>query len=191
VAVFLDVVLALAEGIPELDRAITRTRDDLTIVRAEAYGEHVGGVTDKAAGGETSVKVPETKGMVPRRRECELAVRGDDNVGHEVVMTLEDPLGVAVRVLVARELPYNDRLVLRLPVSLSWPGLREAGDAPRDAVKIMSGFSDDVAMAVTQPWWPGNDPRKRRLSISSDAMKGEFGGWAAVREVKGASARWD
>jgi hypothetical protein len=35
---------------------------------------------------------------------------------------------------------------------------------PREAVRIMSGFSDDVAMAVTQPACPGNEPRKRKDS---------------------------
>jgi len=28
----------------------------------------------------------------------------------------------------------------------------------------MSGFSDEVAMAVTHPLWPSKDPRKRRDS---------------------------
>ena len=32
---------------------------------------------------------------------------------------------------------------------------------PREAVKIMSGFSDEVAMAVTHPLWPSKEPRKR------------------------------
>ena len=30
---------------------------------------------------------------------------------------------------------------------------------PREAVRIMSGFSDEVAMAVTHPLWPGSEPR--------------------------------
>ena len=29
----------------------------------------------------------------------------------------------------------------------------------------MSGFSDDVAIAVTQPLWPARDPRKRSDSM--------------------------
>jgi hypothetical protein len=29
----------------------------------------------------------------------------------------------------------------------------------------MSGFSDEVAMAVTHPLWPSSDPRKRRDSM--------------------------
>lgn len=30
---------------------------------------------------------------------------------------------------------------------------------PRDAVRIMSGFSEEVAIAVTQPLWPAIEPR--------------------------------
>ena len=30
---------------------------------------------------------------------------------------------------------------------------------PRDAVRIMSGFSEEVAIAVTQPLWPAREPR--------------------------------
>lgn len=30
---------------------------------------------------------------------------------------------------------------------------------PREAVKIMSGFSEEVAMAVTHPLWPDKEPR--------------------------------
>jgi hypothetical protein len=65
VAILLDVVFALAEGVPELDGAVTRARDDLTVVRAEADGEDVGGVANKAAGGNAGVEVPEAEGVVP------------------------------------------------------------------------------------------------------------------------------
>jgi hypothetical protein len=32
---------------------------------------------------------------------------------------------------------------------------------PREALRITSGVSEDVAMAVTQPAWPDNEPMKR------------------------------
>ena len=41
------------------------------------------------------------------------------------------------------------------------------GLIPREAVKIMSGFSEDVAIAVTHPLWPGREPRKRKDSAIS------------------------
>ena len=110
-AILLDVVLAFAEGVPELDRLVTGARDDLPVVSTEADGQDIGGVADEAAGGETGVEVPETESVVPRGGERELAVGGDDDVRDEVVVAVEDALGVAVRVLVAGQLPDNDRLV--------------------------------------------------------------------------------
>ena len=89
-AVILDVVFALAEGVPELDGPVAGARDDLPVVSREADRQDVGGVADEAAGGETSVKVPETEGVVPRRGERELAVRGDNDVRDEVVVAVED-----------------------------------------------------------------------------------------------------
>jgi hypothetical protein len=42
--------------------------------------------------------------------------------------------------------------------------LGEKTNLPRDAVKIMSGFSEEVAIAVTQPLWPAKEPRNRNCS---------------------------
>jgi hypothetical protein len=39
----------------------------------------------------------------------------------------------------------------------------------------MSGFSEEVAMAVTQPLWPSIEPRKRRDSAILDERRVEFG----------------
>ena len=111
VAILLDVVLALAEGVPELDRPVTRARDDLPVVSREADGEDIGGVADEAAGRVASVEIPQAERVVPGGRERELAVRGDHDVRHEVVVPVQDALRVPVRVLVARKLPDDDRLV--------------------------------------------------------------------------------
>ena len=108
VTVLLDVELALAEGVPELDRAVARARDDLTVVGRERDGEDVGLVTLELAGGKASVEVPKTEGGVPGGGERELAcenatmesaprswshpsrpgrtVGRDDNVRDEVVL---------------------------------------------------------------------------------------------------------
>lgn len=63
--IILDIVLALPEGIPELDRPVARARDNLPVVCREADGEDIGGVADETAGGETGVQVPEAKCVVP------------------------------------------------------------------------------------------------------------------------------
>ena len=111
VAVILDVVFALAEGVPELDRPVARARDDLPVVSREADGEDIGGVADEAAGRVASVEVPQAERVVPRGGERELAVGGDDDVRDEVVVAVEDALRVAVLILVTGELPDDDRLV--------------------------------------------------------------------------------
>ena len=113
-AILLDVVLALSEGVPELDRLVARARDDLPVVGAEADRQDIGLVADEATGGEAGVKIPKTEGVVPGRGESELAVGGDDDVRHEVVVAVKDALGVTVGLVVTGELPDDDRLVWAL-----------------------------------------------------------------------------
>jgi hypothetical protein len=97
VTVLLDVELALSEGVPELDGAVSGSRDDLTVVGREGDREDVRGVSNEATGGESGVEVPETEGLVPRGGKSELTVRGDNDVGDEVVVSVEDTLGVSER----------------------------------------------------------------------------------------------
>lgn len=108
-----DVELALAESVPELDGAVTRAGDDLTVVGGEGDRENICGVADEAAGGGTGVQVPKTEGLVPRGGESKLTVGGDDNVGDEVVVAVEDSLGVAVVRVITAELPDDDGAVTR------------------------------------------------------------------------------
>lgn len=65
VTLLLDVILALSQSIPEFDGLVAGARDDLPVVGAEAHGEDIGGVADKAAGGGTGVQIPEAQGVVP------------------------------------------------------------------------------------------------------------------------------
>ena len=109
--VLLDIVLALSERVPELDRPVTRTGDNLPVVCAERDRQDIGGVANELTGGETSVKVPKTECVIPRRGESELAIGRDDNIGNEVVVAVEDALGVAVSVFVTSQGPDDDSLV--------------------------------------------------------------------------------
>lgn len=70
----LDIVLALSEGIPQLDGLVTGTRDDLSVVCAETDREDIGSVTNETTRGQSGVEVPETKCVIPRRRQGELTI---------------------------------------------------------------------------------------------------------------------
>ena len=111
VAILLDIVFAFSKGVPELDCPVTRARDNLSVVSAEADGKDIRGVADETAGGETGVEVPEAESVVPGRGKSELAVGGDDDVRDEVVVAVEDALRVTVLVLIPSQRPDDDRLV--------------------------------------------------------------------------------
>ena len=118
-------------------------------------------MADKLPGGQTRVEVPQTEGLVPRGREGELAVRRDGNVRDKVVVAVEDLLGETERGVISGELPDDDGLVYAQVASAVWPsripaihqhlpGKSMTDYSPLEAVKIMSGFSDEVATAVIQ-----------------------------------------
>jgi len=160
-SVLLDVEFTFTEGIPELDRLITGTGDDLSVISTKADRQNIRGMSDEFPGCLAGVQVPETEGVVPRSGESELAVRRDNDVGNEVVVSVENAFWVAKRVLIPGQLPDDDGFVCcdvgQIPKSILEPcGLI---CVPREAVRIMSGFSEEVAMAVTHPAWPGSEPR--------------------------------
>ena len=109
--VILDIVFALSESIPKLDGLVTGARDNLPVISTEADREDIRGVADESAGGETGVEVPEPEGVVPGGRQRELAIRRDDDVGDEVVVSVKDALRVTVGLLLAGELPDDNGLV--------------------------------------------------------------------------------
>lgn len=69
VALVGDGVLAVTEGVPQLDGAVTRTGDDLAVVGREGDRQNVVGVADEAAGGGAGGKLPEAESLVPRGGE--------------------------------------------------------------------------------------------------------------------------
>lgn len=78
VALLGDGVLAVTEGVPELDGSVARARDNLAVVGGEGDGEDVVGVADEATGGGAGGKLPEAQGLVPRGGQGVGTVRGDD-----------------------------------------------------------------------------------------------------------------
>lgn len=49
--------------------------------------------------------------MIPGCGEGELAIRGDDDIRYEVIVSVQNALWVAIRILVAGQLPDDDSLV--------------------------------------------------------------------------------
>ena len=73
-----DGKLAVAQSVPQLDRAIARAGDDLTVVGGEGDGEDIIGVADEAAGRHARRELPQTEGFVPGGGESVGTVGGDD-----------------------------------------------------------------------------------------------------------------
>jgi len=78
VALVGDSVLAVTEGVPELDAAVTGAGDDLAVVGGEADGQNVVVVADEAASGGAGGELPETQSLVPRGRQSVGTVRRDN-----------------------------------------------------------------------------------------------------------------
>jgi len=89
VTIFGDVVLALTEGVPELDGLITRTGNNLTVVSRERDRQNIVGVTNETTGGGTVVQIPKTESVIPRSREGELTIGRNGNILNEVRVTDE------------------------------------------------------------------------------------------------------
>ena len=107
----LDGVLALAEGVPELDGSVAGGGDDLAVVDGEGDGEDVLGVANEAAGGDAGVEVPEAELGVPGAGEGELAVGGEDHILDEVGVAGEAAAGDAVGAFFFGEVPDEDGFV--------------------------------------------------------------------------------
>ena len=73
-----DGVLAVAQGVPQLDGAVTGAGDDLAVVGGERDGQDVVGVADEAAGGGASGELPQAESLVPGGGQGVGAVGRDD-----------------------------------------------------------------------------------------------------------------
>lgn len=77
VALVGDGELAVTEGVPQLDGAVTGTGDDLTVVGGERDGQNIVGVADESAGGVTGGELPEAERLIPRGGQSVGTVGGD------------------------------------------------------------------------------------------------------------------
>lgn len=73
-----DGKFAVTQRVPQLNGAISRARDDLTVVGGEGDGQDIVGVANEAAGCHTGSELPQAKSLVPGGRESVGTVGGDD-----------------------------------------------------------------------------------------------------------------
>jgi len=113
VSLLSDGKLAVTESVPELDGSIARSGDNLSVIGGEGDGENIVRVSNKSSGSGTSSKLPEAESLVPGGRESIGPVRGDDAVRNDVRVAVKGSLWVAVRALVAGQVPDDQGLVPR------------------------------------------------------------------------------
>jgi len=65
VSLILDGVLALTEGVPQLDGLVSRSRDDLSVISREGNTQNILGVSNESSGGGSVVQVPQSESSVP------------------------------------------------------------------------------------------------------------------------------
>lgn len=104
-------VFAFTNDVPELDGLITGTGDDLTVVGREGDGKNIFGVTNETVGSNTSVYIPETESLIPRRGKDVMTVRRDDNVGDKVVVTFKSTTGNSVVNFITDNIPNKNSLI--------------------------------------------------------------------------------
>ena len=100
-SILLDVEFTFTEGIPELDRPVTGAGNDLPVISAEADRQNIRSMSNEFPGRLAGVQVPKTEGVIPRSGKGELAVRRDDDVRNEVVVSMKNAFWVTKRVLIS------------------------------------------------------------------------------------------
>ena len=73
-----DGELAVSQSVPQLDGAIARSGNDLSVVGGERNGENIVGVSNKSAGGGTGGELPKAESLVPGGGESIGTVGGDN-----------------------------------------------------------------------------------------------------------------
>merc|ERR1711962_1017879 len=75
VAFILDGVFALSKRVPQLDRVVSCSRHDLSVISRKGDAQHILSVSDKLPCCDSSIEIPKTQSLVPRTRESELSIR--------------------------------------------------------------------------------------------------------------------
>jgi hypothetical protein len=89
-------VLAVSKSVPELEASVSTSGDDLSVVLGESDGMDFLGVANEVSGGSSGSQIPKSEGSVPRGGQSEQVVRGEGNIGDEVVVTSQGLQGDTV-----------------------------------------------------------------------------------------------
>ena len=88
-----------------------RFRPYLAVISRESDAHDILGVVFETASGLAGAQVPQPQGLVPGAGKGEVSIRGEDDVGDEVAVTVEPLLGHTVVLLIASQLPDDQGLV--------------------------------------------------------------------------------
>lgn len=106
-----DGVLALADGVPDLDGSVSAGRDNLSVVGRERDGKNVTSVADKSVLGDTGLQVPDSESLIPRAGDGVSTVMRDGTVLDNVGVALKRLSGNTVVGVVSGQRPDNQGLV--------------------------------------------------------------------------------
>ena len=104
-------VLALGEGVPQLDGLVPTGGHNLPVVGGEGHGQDVLGVVLEPAGGLPGAQVPETKVLVPGSGQGKVTIGGQNDIGYEMSVTMETLIRNTVLLVITGQLPNDKRLV--------------------------------------------------------------------------------
>jgi len=110
---FVNGVFAFTESIPELDGLVSRSRDNLSVISRKSNAQNVFGVTNESSGGSSKIEVPKSESAVPRSRQSELSVRGDNDIRDEVIVSSESFSREAKLLSISSKFPNDEGLVSR------------------------------------------------------------------------------
>jgi hypothetical protein len=139
VSVMGDLVLELSKSVPQIDGLISGSRDDLSVISRESNRQDILSMSNESSGGDTSVKIPQSKGSIPRSGESELSIRRDGKVLDEVSVSLHSSNWDSIFRVLTSELPFDDGLVSRS--RQEHIRLRLCGGQRGDPSRVSSQFS--------------------------------------------------
>jgi hypothetical protein len=142
--------LALADGVVEADGAVTAGGEDLPVVGGEGDGEDVLLGAEEGAAAVTGGEVVQAARTVPRGGDGVLAVKGELDVRHKVLVAGQALDGESNGLLLAGEVPGDDSLVTGTGDEEVGVGLGggEAGN-PAGVAAELAAKSHDVAHLVS------------------------------------------